>query len=216
MAAEPEPEPEHGHAGGGGGSAGLLAQLHAERVARQPLRTVAHPLGAGRHELAVVEQHGVQLGSSLWHSALPLCDWLCARPDLWPRGRRVAELGAGCGACGIAAALAGGGGHTVALTDKPEVCEHLRRNVAANTAAIEACGSTAAVAPLLWRRAAAWQDGGEAERELAAVRQHGPFTVLIACEWCVAATLLPLRSPWPRSGVPFACGFDPNAEVPPR
>lgn len=178
----------HGHAAADGGAeragGGLLAQLHAERVARQPRRVATHALDASTC-VSVVEQHGAQLGSSLWHSALPLCDWLYADARLRERGpRRILELGAGCGTCGIAAALAAGsaGGHTVVLTDKEEVCEHLQRNVAANAAAIQAVGSSVHVAPLLWRRQP--PEDAAARQEWEAVKQHGPFDLLVACE-CV-------------------------------
>jgi predicted nicotinamide N-methyase len=180
---------QHGHAtgggggGGGGGSGGLLAQLHAERVARQPARETMHDLD-GSTAVAIVEQHGAQLGSSLWHSALPLCDWLYSSSHLWgdrSRSHRILELGAGCGTCGIAAALAPPGGHTVVLTDKAEVCDHLQRNAVVNTAVIQATGSSVHVAPLLWRRTL---QQNEAWAEWEAVKQHGPFDVIIACE-CV-------------------------------
>ena len=174
---------QHGHAAGGGGQGGLLAQLHAERVARQATREATHDLD-GKTAVVIVEQHGAQLGSSLWHSALPLCDWLYSSSRLWgdhSRSRRILELGAGCGTCGIAAALAPPGGHTVVLTDKAEVCDHLQCNVSANGAAILAAGSSVHVAPLLWRHAlprnVAWTDWD-------AVKRHGPFDVIIACE-CV-------------------------------
>jgi len=45
-------------------------------------------------------------------------------------GRRVAELGAGTGACGIGAALLGAS--HVLLTDLPQFCPNIRRNCAAN------------------------------------------------------------------------------------
>lgn len=148
----------------------LLAGLHAERVARQPkaVRTVTLENGVS---ILIVEQHGSQLGSSLWTSALPFSTHIHRRLDLWtsshtlPAGKNVLvlELGAGCGTVGIAAALvpAGGNGHgcrttrttrTVVLTDKPEVCSHLHDNLAANAAAIKAAGSKVSVRPLTWVR----------------------------------------------------------------
>ncbi len=161
----------------------MLAQLHAERMARQATCEAMHELD-GSTAVVIVEQHGAQLGSSLWHSALPLCDWLYSNLRLWgdrSRSRRILELGAGCGTCGIAAAMAPPGGHTVVLTDKAEVCDHLQRNVAANGAAVLAAGSSVHVAPLLWRHAlpqsVVWT-------EWDAVKRHGPFDVIIACE-CV-------------------------------
>ena len=71
---------QHGHAAGGAGG-GILAQLHAERVARQAARVATHDLDASS-AVKIVEQHGAQLGSSLWHSALPLCNWLYANSQL--------------------------------------------------------------------------------------------------------------------------------------
>eukprot|EP01052_Picozoa_sp_SAG31_P007329 SAG31_NODE_349_length_17243_cov_7.408248_4_plen_324_part_00 len=81
-------------------------------------------------ELVIVEQHGVQLGSSLWHSALPLCRHLAQNTQLFCN-KKVIELGAGVGACGITCALAGA--KSVVLTDKPNVCQHSEQNVAANS-----------------------------------------------------------------------------------
>ena len=66
------PEPTAGHAAGAVAadrSNGLLSELHAARVARASViqQVTVHGVGNGV-EVAVVEQHGIQLGSSLWHS----------------------------------------------------------------------------------------------------------------------------------------------------
>ena len=82
-----------------------LAELNAARQARQPAVRHTHTLHNGR-ELVIIQKHGAHLGSSLWHAALPLAHYLHAS-GLWRRrsGRRVLELGAGCGAAGLAAAI---------------------------------------------------------------------------------------------------------------
>ena len=137
----------------------LLAGLHRERVARQTKAARTHKLDSGA-SIVIVEQHGSQLGSSIWTSALPFSSHIHRRLDLWTsRCKRVLELGAGCGTVGIAAALvpaddshAHGGctTRTVVLTDKPEVCSHVHDNLAANAAAIKAAGSRVCVCPLTW------------------------------------------------------------------
>lgn len=140
----------------------LLAGLHRERVARQTKAVRTHKLDSGA-SIVIVEQHGSQLGSSIWTSALPFSSHIHRRLDLWTSGpnlpgggkrcKRVLELGAGCGTVGIAAALvpADHANRTVVLTDKPEVCWHLHDNLAANAAAIKAQGSSrVCVCPLTW------------------------------------------------------------------
>ena len=127
---------------------GFLASLHAERVSRQPLRVSTHAITPGV-QVKVVEQHGSHLGSSLWHSALAFSAYICGRHELWAAPRRCLELGAGCGTVGIVAACSSVG-HTVVLTDKPEVCEHMEVNKAANAAAIQAAGAQVCVRPLSW------------------------------------------------------------------
>jgi predicted nicotinamide N-methyase len=170
-------------------SRALLAQLHAERLARRPPRLSYHTLqlpppgsahfpgssssssSAPTTQLAVVEHHGAQLGSSLWHAALPFAEWLLVQP-LWAVPRRILELGAGCGSSGIACAVVPpvsvvasevGVGHTLVLTDKDEVCENLQRNVSANAAALSAAGASVHVRPLRWGSTAANNPSAAAE-----------------------------------------------------
>jgi predicted nicotinamide N-methyase len=166
----------------------LLASLHAERVARQPQAVTKHDVEGT--EVSVVEQHGTQLGSSLWHSALPLARYLHTSA-LWAEPRRVLELGAGCGTVGIAAALANPG-CTVVLTDKPEVVDHLRANIEANAPALAAARARVCALPLVWRRAAVPPElGGAGEWEsVAAAGGAAAFDIVLACECVYELSLL--------------------------
>ena len=73
--------------------------------------------------------------SSVWDSAIVLAKHVEKRPELF-RGKRVVELGAGCGL--VSAVLLAVGASRVVATDLPENLELLRGNVRANAAA---CGA---------------------------------------------------------------------------
>lgn len=66
----------------------------------------------------------------VWHAALLLLQYI-------PSANRVLELGAGTGICGLAAAIGNGGpsfgSEHVFLTDLPENCEFLRKQVGCNS-----------------------------------------------------------------------------------
>ncbi|EOD37080.1 hypothetical protein EMIHUDRAFT_122462, partial [Emiliania huxleyi CCMP1516] len=74
--------------------------------------------------------------SSVWVAAVVLCELMQRPCAAFPtgvghwRGKRVLELGAGCGACGILAARCGAS--SVQLTDLAPLLPLLRRNAAAN------------------------------------------------------------------------------------
>jgi len=74
--------------------------------------------------------------SSVWVAAVVLCELMQRPCAAFPtgvghwRGKRVLELGAGCGACGILAARCGAS--SVHLTDLAPLLPLLRRNAAAN------------------------------------------------------------------------------------
>jgi predicted nicotinamide N-methyase len=69
------------------------------------------------------------LGNAIWEGAVQLCRWLEERPAL-VREKRVLELGAGCGACGLVAGCLGAS--EVLLTDMANILPLLESNVAAN------------------------------------------------------------------------------------
>jgi predicted nicotinamide N-methyase len=73
------------------------------------------------------------LGWRVWRAALILCDLLTETPAL-VRGRRVLEVGAGCGCCGMLAAALGAA-DTVLTDCLPGLLEALDENVALNAAA---------------------------------------------------------------------------------
>ncbi|KAK2078363.1 hypothetical protein QBZ16_003203 [Prototheca wickerhamii] len=80
-----------------------------------PRQLVLASPAAGALSLAVYEGSLTDgVGARLWAAAHILCKALAQRPGA-VRGRRVLELGAGCGACGLAAARLGA--ERVALTD---------------------------------------------------------------------------------------------------
>ena len=73
--------------------------------------------------------HG-STGNQVWPSGSLLAELLLERPEL-VRGKRVVELGAGCGVAGLAAALAGAS--EVLCTDgDEEAVENLLHNVREN------------------------------------------------------------------------------------
>ena len=92
-------------------------------------------VSVGGRTLKLTQQPGAGLvGASLWDSAVLLCRYL-SLPDAEPlldriRGRRLIELGCGCGLLGMALSLHGA--TLVTLTDKADVLPHTRANLAAN------------------------------------------------------------------------------------
>ena len=181
-----------------------LAELNAARQARQPAVRHTHTLHNGR-ELVIIQKHGAHLGSSLWHAALPLAHYLHAS-GLWRRrsGRRVLELGAGCGAAGLAAAISADSAEMpelLVLTEKPELVPHLRANAEANAAALD--DRAVRVLPLDWVAASAedW------DRVLAG----GQFDLVLAADCVYELPLLKaLADAAARALAPdgvFVCGF---------
>jgi len=71
-------------------------------------------------------------GACVWDAAITLCDHLCERPQL-VEGRRVVELGSGCGVLSIVAARLGA--RCVHATDLEQALLLLARNVWLNEAA---------------------------------------------------------------------------------
>lgn len=120
-------------------AAGALARLSsADRAHGGATRAYAFDGGEGGAAVRVLVQqmdHGAAgTGYSVWTSALLLCRWLCSPGGLAcsrVRERTVLELGAGCGAVGLAAAQLGA--PSVVLSDnQPEVLRTLRATLALN------------------------------------------------------------------------------------
>lgn len=90
------------------------------------------------------------IGHQLWPATFLLTSVLEERharePGYWT-GKRVLELGSGCGLVGLLAAALGA---HVLLTDLPPVLDLLRGNAAANAAAVDRAGGAAEVAELIW------------------------------------------------------------------
>ncbi|KAJ1451720.1 putative methyltransferase-domain-containing protein [Pelagophyceae sp. CCMP2097] len=98
------------------------------------------------------EEGWTEFGNEVWPGAKTLAaGFVCggAHAQL-VRGKRVLELGAGCGLPGLTAAACGAA--AVTLTDLDEALPRLRRNAEANAAAIDASnpGATVDVQTLAW------------------------------------------------------------------
>ena len=74
------------------------------------------------------------------------------------RGRRVIELGSGCGAAGLAAAALGA---TVLLTDLPDVQSLLRANAQLNEASIAQAGGAVRASACVWEEPEALPEGAD-------------------------------------------------------
>lgn len=76
----------------------------------------------------VVESRAVCTGHFLWPAAKHLSNYLCSKNVV--AGRKVLELGAGCGLVSLVACCLGA--HRVVSTDLPEMLPRLKRNVELN------------------------------------------------------------------------------------
>mmetsp|Transcript_67477 Transcript_67477/g.197359 ORF Transcript_67477/g.197359 Transcript_67477/m.197359 type:complete len:466 (+) Transcript_67477:83-1480(+) len=103
-------------------------------------------------------------GFFVWPAARALSAYLAAHPEL-VKGRRVAELGAGAGLVGLAAAALGA--EEAVLTDLPGTLPLLQQNVELNA---EVCGGRARAVELRWGA----QEGPGSEL--------ADFDVVIGCE----------------------------------
>ena len=104
----------------------------------------------------VVTSHAAQgIGFQLWPAAFAAADYAAEQHaqhrGCW-RGKRVLELGAGCGLTGLV--LASLGAH-VTLSDLPCVLPLLEASCCANAALVDAGGGTVRAAPLPWGDVAA-------------------------------------------------------------
>jgi predicted nicotinamide N-methyase len=73
------------------------------------------------------------VGQGVWNAGVALPFWLAKNANL-VKGKRVLELGAGCGQAAIAAAALGA--TEVLVTDQAEVMAHLHRNVERNLGSV--------------------------------------------------------------------------------
>ncbi|KAK9846615.1 hypothetical protein WJX81_007617 [Elliptochloris bilobata] len=106
--------------------------------------------GAGGLAVQVAQCPEDGLSFQVWPSALQLARYAehsaCAQAGCWA-GRRVLELGCGCGLVGLVFAALGA---RVLLTDLPEPQALIRQNIAINAAAIAGAGGAAEAAVLAW------------------------------------------------------------------
>ena len=74
-----------------------------------------------------------EFGNEVWPGSKVLGEWLTRHSDV-VAGKRVVEVGAGCGLPGLVAAAVGA--RRVTLTDLPEALASLRRNASENARAV--------------------------------------------------------------------------------
>lgn len=99
-----------------------------ERSARTTYRL---PLPNARGTLDVAQVEKSELGTVVWNAALALCDAMRAETGgVMVRGRRVLEIGAGCGTCGFYASALGASEVTIADCG-PATMANLERTLAA-------------------------------------------------------------------------------------
>ena len=109
------------------------------------------------------------LGGFVWNGAFKLCAYCTEHSERLVRGKRVLELGAGCGLPGIVSATLGAS--TVVLTD--QFTDLLEPNVAANA---QHCAAPIEVSVL------SFGDGAEELQQLDRIVTPAPFDLVLGSE----------------------------------
>ena len=125
------------------------ARVRSDPVAKEAMERIVvslEPRLSGWVQTSTAEGDDYEHSSVLWASAFVAARWLAH--DGRCRGKRVMELGAGCGLVGLAIAALSAPKSTV-LTDLPHAVPALRRAIAENGWASAAIGA----APLTWNEA---------------------------------------------------------------
>eukprot|EP00941_MAST-03F_sp_MAST-3F-sp1_P000345 g345.t1 len=133
--------------------AGSLSEMNS--ILRETHRGRLDRLGDGLEQsvciggsvVRLVERPGEAVGTVIWRQSANLLSQFLVSGRSSLKNRRVIELGAGTGICGLFAALQGA--HVV-ITDREESLDLIRLNINLNLKAIEAAGGTCICQKLDW------------------------------------------------------------------
>eukprot|EP00756_Hemistasia_phaeocysticola_P059433 Hpha_TRINITY_DN36201_c0_g1::TRINITY_DN36201_c0_g1_i1::g.83282::m.83282 len=121
-------------------------------------------------EAVVISEGFHDIGHRIWDCCTQFCKMLERKGEL--KGKRVLELGAGCGLLSIIASKLGA--ERVVATDLPVVVEHMQKNV-------EMSGTAVKCEPLVW---------GEPIEEGTASAEA--YDLVLACDVTLEAAVVPL------------------------
>jgi predicted nicotinamide N-methyase len=106
--------------------------------------------------LNVVVDPQAGIAFQLWPAAHVMCRWLESQPTSFLSGKKIIELGAGCGLVGLLCASNAFDASMVTITDLPNVIPHINANIDANVGVFLSRDKVNAAA-LAWGQEDTWK-----------------------------------------------------------